>query len=165
MAYRTDFDLNIHNLEYIDEEEGEKMVPHVVEPSMGVDRAVLSLLLSVYTEDKKGGETRVYLKFKPNIAPVICAVSPLLKNKPELVEYANTKVYAPLKEKFGRVAWDDNGNIGKRYRRQDEIGTPFCIVVDFDTLTDNTVTVRDRDSGEQERVKVEDLKNYIKDRI
>ena len=165
LAYRTDFDLNIHNLEYIDEEEGEKMVPHVVEPSMGVDRAVLSLLLSVYTEDKKGGETRAYLKFKPNIAPVICAVSPLLKNKPELVEYANTKVYALLKEKFGRVAWDDNGNIGKRYRRQDEIGTPFCIVVDFDTLTDNTVTVRDRDSGEQERVKVEDLKNYIKDRI
>ena len=99
------------------------------------------------------------------MAPVICAVSPLLKNKPQLVEYANAKVFALLKEEFGRVAWDDNGNIGKRYRRQDEIGTPFCIVVDFDTLEDDTVTVRDRDSGAQERVKVTDLKKYIKERI
>ena len=141
------------------------MTPHVIEPTFGVDRAVLALLLSSYYEDEKNGEVREFLKFKPNIAPVICAVSPLLKNKPELVDYANIKVYTPLKEEFGRVAWDDNGNIGKRYRRQDEIGTPFCIVVDFDTLTDNTVTVRDRDTGEQERVKVEDLKKYIKDRI
>ena len=132
---------------------------------MGVDRAILALLLSAYATDEKNGEVREYLKLKPNIAPVICAVSPLLKNKPELVEYANTKVYMPLKALFGRVAWDDNGNIGKRYRRQDEIGTPFCIVVDFDTLADNTVTVRDRDSGEQERVKVLDLEKYIKERI
>lgn len=165
LAYRTDFDLNTHKLEYIDEEEGGKITPHVIEPSMGVDRAVLSLLVSVYAEDEKDGETRSYLKFKPSIAPVICAVSPLLKNKPELVEYANVKVYAPLKAEFGRVAWDDNGNIGKRYRRQDEIGTPFCIVVDFDTLTDDAVTVRDRDTGEQERIKVLDLKNYLKERI
>jgi glycyl-tRNA synthetase len=168
LAYRTDFDLKTHKLEYVDEEKGEKgekIVPHVIEPSMGVDRAVLSLLLSVYAEDEKGGEVRSYLKFKPSIAPVICAVSPLLKNKPELVEYANTKVYAPLKAEFGRVAWDDNGNIGKRYRRQDEIGTPFCIVVDFDTLTGDTVTVRDRDTGEQERVKVKNLKDYIKEKI
>jgi glycyl-tRNA synthetase len=165
LAYRTDFDLKNHKLDYIDEEKGEKMVPHVIEPSMGVDRSVLALLLSVYAEDEKDGEVRSYLKFKPNIAPVICAVSPLLKNKPELVEYANTKVYAPLKAEFGRVAWDDNGNIGKRYRRQDEIGTPFCIVVDFDTLTDDTVTVRDRDTGEQERVKVADVKDYIKGKI
>ncbi len=165
LAYRTDFDLTTHNLEYIDEEEGGKMTPHVIEPSMGVDRSVLALLFSVYAEDEKDGEVRSYLKFKPNIAPVICAVSPLLKNKPELVEYAEKKVYAPLKAEFGRVVWDDNGNIGKRYRRQDEIGTPFCIAVDFDTLTDNTVTVRDRDSGEQERIKVEDLKKYIKERI
>jgi glycyl-tRNA synthetase len=81
------------------------------------------------------------------------------------VEYADTKVYAPLKAEFGRVAWDDNGNIGKRYRRQDEIGTPFCIVVDFDTLTDDAVTVRDRDTGEQKRIKVADLKKYIKSKI
>ena len=165
LAYRTDFDLNTHKLDYIDEENGNKMVPHVIEPSMGVDRTVLTLLVSVYKEEEKDGEVRPYLKFKPNIAPVICAVSPLLKNKPELVEYANLKVYAPLKAEFGRVAWDDNGNIGKRYRRQDEIGTPFCIVVDFDTLTDDTVTVRDRDTGEQERIKVADLKNYIKEKI
>jgi glycyl-tRNA synthetase len=165
LAYRTDFDLKNHKLEYIDEENSEKMVPHVIEPTFGVDRAVLALLLSSYMEDEKDGEVRSYLKFKPNIAPVICAVSPLLKNKPELVEYANTKVYAPLKTEFGRVAWDDNGNIGKRYRRQDEIGTPFCIVVDFDTLTDDAVTVRDRDTGLQERVKVAELAKFIKNKI
>ena len=165
LAYRTDFDLKNHELDYVDEEAGGKTVPHVIEPTFGVDRAVLALLLSVYSEDEKDGEVRSYLKFKPNMAPVICAVSPLLKNKPELVEYANTKVFAPLKAEFGRVAWDDNGNIGKRYRRQDEIGTPFCIVVDFDTLEDDTVTVRDRDTGEQERVKVSELVKFIKDKI
>lgn len=172
LAYRTDFDLKNHKLEYIDEEAGDlsagkvgKMTPHVIEPSIGVDRILLALLVSVYTEDEKNGEIRSYLKFKPNIAPVICAVSPLLKNKIELVEYANDKVFAPLKVEFGRVIWDDNGNIGKRYRRQDEIGTPFCIVVDFDTLENNTVTVRYRDTGEQERVKVEDLKKYIQGKI
>ena len=165
LAYRTNFDLTNHGLDYIDEERGEKIIPHVIEPALGVDRAILALLLSAYTEDEKDGEVRSYLKLKPNIAPVICAVSPLLKNKPDLVEYANTKVFAPLKAEFGRVAWDDNGNIGKRYRRQDEIGTPFCIVVDFDTLEDDTVTVRDRDTGEQERVKVSDLESYIKERI
>lgn len=165
LAYRTDFDLKNHKLDYMDEDGGGKIVPHVIEPTFGVDRAVLALLLSAYTEDEKEGEVRGYLKFKPSIAPVICAVSPLLKNKPELVEYANTKVYAPLKAMLGRVAWDDNGNIGKRYRRQDEIGTPFCIVVDFDTLTDDTVTVRYRDTGIQERVKVENLEKYLKDKI
>lgn len=185
LAYRTDFDLKNHKLEYIDEvpmpdevpdasigtggipteSVGKKMIPHVIEPSIGVDRILLALLVSSYREDERGGEMRVYLKFKPNIAPVICAVSPLLKNKPELVEYANTKVFAPLKAEFGRVIWDDNGNIGKRYRRQDEIGTPFCIVVDFDTLTNDTVTVRDRDTGEQERIKITDLKKYIQERI
>jgi glycyl-tRNA synthetase len=165
LAYRGDFDLKNHKLEYIDEENSEKMVPHVIEPTFGVDRAFLALIISAYAEDQKDGEVRSYLKLKPSIAPVICAVSPLLKNKKELVEYAENKVYMSLKAEFGRVAWDDNGNIGKRYRRQDEIGTPFCIVVDFDTLTDDTVTVRDRDTGEQERVKVEELKNYIKSKI
>ena len=165
LAYRTDFDLRNHKLDYIDEEKVEKIVPHVIEPTFGIDRAVLALMLSAYSEDEKDGEVRSYLKFKPSIAPVICAVSPLLKNKPGLVEYANTKVFAPLKAEFGRVIWDDNGNIGKRYRRQDEIGTPFCIVVDFDTLTDDTVTIRDRDTGEQERVKVSELVNFIKNKI
>jgi len=165
LAYRTDFDLKNHKLDYLDEEESKKIIPHVIEPTFGVGRAVLSILLSAYCEDEKDGEVRPYLKFKPNIAPVICAVSPLLKNKPELVEYANTKVFAPLKAEFGRVIWDDNGNIGKRYRRQDEIGTPFCIVIDFDTLTDDTVTVRDRDTGEQERVKVGELVGFIKNKL
>ena len=175
LAYRTNFDLSNHKLDYIDEEKNEKIVPHVIEPTFGVDRAVLALLLSAYKEDPEGKQVsngagekdgpRVYLKFKPNMAPVICAVSPLLKNKPELVEYANTKVYAPLKAEFGRVAWDDNGNIGKRYRRQDEIGTPYCIVIDFDTLKDDTVTIRDRDTALQERIKVSDLVKYIEEKI
>ncbi|MEK7060024.1 MAG: glycine--tRNA ligase [Patescibacteria group bacterium] len=175
LAYRTDFDLKSHKLDYIDEpardeshsggEKNKKIIPHVIEPTFGIDRAVLAILLSAYHEDQKGGETRAYLKFKPSMAPVICAVSPLLKNKPELVEYANIKVFALLKAEFGRVIWDDNGNIGKRYRRQDEIGTPFCIVIDFDTLTDDTVTVRDRDTGEQERIKVESLIDYIKNKL
>lgn len=165
LAYRTDYDLGVHKLDYIDEERGERIVPHVIEPSCGVDRAFLALMLSAYNEEEKDGETRVFLKFKPNMAPILACVSPLLKNKPELVEYANTKVYAPLKEEFGRIAWDDNGNIGKRYRRQDEIGTPYCIVIDFDTLEDDSVTIRDRDTGTQERVKVSELVNFLKGKL
>jgi glycyl-tRNA synthetase len=141
LAYRGSFDLDNHKLEYIDEEMKEKIVPHVIEPSMGVDRMLLALLLSAYKEDEQNNETRSYLAFKPNVAPVICAVSPLLKNKPELIDQARI-VYGMLKAEFGRVMWDDNGNIGKRYRRQDEIGTPWCIVIDFDTLTDDCVTIR-----------------------
>jgi len=164
LAYRTDFDLKNHNLSYQDEETNTKIIPHVIEPSLGVDRTVIALLLSAYKEDKSGEEVRPYLAFNPTIAPVVCAVSPLLKNKPELREYAHL-VYRMLKDEFGRVMWDDNGNIGKRYRRQDEIGTPWCIVVDFDTLTDNQVTIRDRDTGKQERVKKEDIIDYIKDKM
>jgi glycyl-tRNA synthetase len=165
LAYRTDFDLKNHKLEYIDEENKEKITPHVIEPTFGVDRAFLAVLLSAYNEDEKDGEVRSYLKFKPATAPVICAVSPLLKNKKELVDYAREKVFALLKAEFGRVVWDDNGNIGKRYRRQDEIGTPFCIVIDFDTIDTHSVTVRDRDTGDQVRVKVEDLIKHIKEKI
>lgn len=169
LAYRTDFDLKNHKLEYLDEESQEKITPHVIEPSLGVDRTFLALLISAYAEEKKDDETRVYLKFKPSIAPVIACVSPLLKNKPELVEKARG-VFVNLKEKFGRVMWDDNGNIGKRYRRQDEIGTPWCIVVDFDTLGENpdlldTVTIRNRDTGNQERIKISDITNFIEERL
>lgn len=164
LAYRTDFDLKSHNLIYQDEETQSKIIPHVIEPSFGVDRTFLALLLSAYTEDSSGEEMRPYLAFNPSVAPVICAVSPLLKNKPELRDYAHI-LYRTLKDEFGRVMWDDNGNIGKRYRRQDEIGTPWCIVVDFDTLTDDTVTVRDRDTGLQERIKKEDVIEYIKDKM
>ncbi|MEK7569292.1 MAG: glycine--tRNA ligase [Patescibacteria group bacterium] len=164
LAYRTDFDLKNHRLEYLDEETKEKIVPHVIEPSLGVDRVVLALLLSAYSEDVKNKEVRVYLKLKPQIAPVIACVSPLLKNKPELVKYAE-KIFSELKREYGRVEFDDNGNIGKRYRRQDEIGTPYCVTVDFDTLTDGTVTVRDRDSGKQKRIKVSGLIQYLGEKI
>lgn len=164
LAYRTDFDLNNHKLIYQDEDTNSKIVPHVVEPTFGVERTILSVMLSSYMEDTEGEEVRPYLAFKPSVAPVICAVSPLLKNKVELKDYAHL-VYRALKDEFGRVMWDDNGNIGKRYRRQDEIGTPWCIVVDFDTLEDNCVTIRDRDTGKQERVNKDDIIDYIKERL
>jgi len=160
LAYRTDFDLKNHNLDYLDEEAGVRSVPHVVEPSLGVDRTVLAVLLSAYTEDELGGEKRVYLKLNKNIAPIRAAVFPLLKNKPELVSKARA-VYKMLKKDIANIEFDDNGNIGKRYRRQDEIGTPYCITIDFDTLEDDTVTLRDRDTGEQKRIKVADLKEAV----
>jgi len=164
LAYRTDFDLKKHNLSYQDEETNNRIVPHVIEPSFGVERTFLALMLSSYKEDISGEEVRPYLAFKPSVSPVICAVSPLLKNKVELRDYAHL-IYRSLKDEFGRVMWDDNGNIGKRYRRQDEIGTPWCIVIDFDTLTDNSVTIRDRDTGKQERIKKENIVEYIKERM
>jgi glycyl-tRNA synthetase len=167
---RTDYDLSQHmkfsgvDLNYNDPITGEKYIPWILETSMGMGRLFLSVMLDAYAEDELGGETRVFLKLSPKLAPVKVMVSPLLRNKPELVAKAR-EVYTALKKEVLQVAWDDNGNIGKRYRRQDEIGTPFCIVVDFDTLTDDTVTVRDRDTGKQERIKVAELKNYIKEKI
>ena len=163
IAYRTDFDLmNIQrvsgkSMEYTIKGTNEKFVPHVIEPSFGVERALMAVLSSAYREDEQNGSKRVYLALPEHLAPVKFAVSPLLKNKPELVEKAR-EIYASLSKKNpGRVMWDDNGNIGKRYRRQDEIGTPHCVVVDFQTLEDDTVTVRERDTTEQRRVKVSDL--------
>ena len=131
-------------------------MPHVIEPSFGVERAIMAVLSTAYTEDEINGEKRTYLKLPENLAPVKYAVSPLLKNKEELAKKAR-EVYDQLKKKYGAVMWDDNGNIGKRYRRQDEIGTPNCVVIDFDTLEDGTVTVRDRDTTEQKRVKISEL--------
>lgn len=162
LAYRTDFDLdNIQkasgrSMEYTIKGTNDKFVPHVIEPSFGVERAVMAVLSSAYTEDEVEGEKRVYLKLPANIAPVKVAVSPLLKNKPELVKKAK-EVYSMLKSELGNVMWDDNGNIGKRYRRQDEIGTPYCITIDFDTLENDTVTLRNRDTTKQERIKIADL--------
>jgi glycyl-tRNA synthetase len=174
LAYRTDFDLSAHqaasgqSLTYKDEGK-EPFTPHVIEPTFGVDRTVLAVLASAYTEDELGGEKRVYLKLKPNMAPIKAAVFPLLKNKPELVAKAK-EIYDALKKDIPFIAWDDNGNVGKRYRRQDEVGTPWCITVDFDTLGEtpemkDTVTVRDRDTGAQERVAVGELSNLLRARM
>ena len=163
IAYRTDFDLmNIQrvsgkSMEYTIKGTNEKFVPHVIEPSFGVERALMAVLSSAYREDEQNGSKRVYLALPEHLAPVKFAVSPLLKNKPELVEKAR-EIYANLSNNNpGRVMWDDNGNIGKRYRRQDEIGTPHCVVIDFQTLEDDTVTVRERDTTEQRRVNIKDL--------
>jgi len=162
LAYRTDFDLmNIQNnagkgMDYTIKGTNTKFVPHVIEPSFGVERALMAVLSSAYTEDEVNGEKRVFLKLPEHLAPVKYAVSPLLKNKPELVTKAR-EVYDILKKKHGAVMWDDNGNIGKRYRRQDEIGTPYCVVIDFESLEDNMVTIRDRDTTEQKRVNISDL--------
>ena len=163
LAYRTDFDLcNIQkasgkSMEYRTKDGSDVFVPHVIEPSFGVERAIMAVLTSAYTEDEINGEKRMYLKLPYDLAPIKYCVSPLLKNKPELVAKAR-EVYAMLKKKHGAVMWDDNGNIGKRYRRQDEIGTPYCVVIDFDTIEkDGTVTLRDRDTTEQKRVSIEEL--------
>ncbi len=163
LAYRTDFDLkNIHDnsgksMEYTVKGTNTKFIPHVIEPSFGVERAVMAVLSAAYTEDEVNGEKRVVMKFPEHLAPIKYAVSPLLKNKPDLVAKAR-EVYQILKKKHGAVMWDDNGNIGKRYRRQDEIGTPYCVVIDFDTIEgDGTVTIRDRDTTEQRRVSISEL--------
>jgi glycyl-tRNA synthetase len=171
-AYRTDHDLKSHEeasgtkLRYTPAE-GTSFIPHVIEPSFGVGRAFTAVLCEAYQEDEMNGEVRTYLKLPAHLAPYRVAVSPLLKNKPELVAKAR-EVFSMLKKEFGNVVWDDNGNVGKRYRRQDEIGTPYCVVIDFDTLGEetpehkDTVTVRHRDTGEQERVHISELASYLK---
>lgn len=162
LAYRTDYDLSRHmkesgvDLRYTDPVSGEKFVPHVVEPTFGLGRTILAVLVSAYKEDELGGETRIYLKLPSKIAPVKIAVFPLVKNKPDLVNKAK-EIYKNLRKEFVYVEFDDNGNIGKRYRRQDEIGTPWCVTIDYQTLEDDTVTVRDRDTGDQKRHSIKEL--------
>jgi glycyl-tRNA synthetase len=159
---RTDYDLSQHSkfsgtdLTYRDPVTGDKYIPWVLETSVGLGRMFLAFLSDAYHVEEVNDETRVVLKLKPELAPYRVAVSPLLRNKPELVEKAR-EVYQMLKKEFGNVVWDDNGNIGKRYRRQDEIGTPYCVTIDFDTLEDGTVTVRDRDTTEQQRTDIKNL--------
>jgi glycyl-tRNA synthetase len=172
---RTDYDLTHHmkfsgvDLQYTDPETGEKYIPWILETSMGMGRLFLAVLIDAYREDEMGGEVRTYLALAPKIAPVKAMVSPLLKNKPELVEKAR-EVRKELQKVHPAIAWDDNGNIGKRYRRQDEIGTPFCVTIDFDTLGEkpelkDTVTLRHRDSGEQERLTVGEVADRIRTAI
>ena len=161
LAYRTDFDLKNHfeKPPYRDPETKEEFYPHVVEPTFGVDRSVLAVLCSAYKEE----EDRVVLKLKPNVAPYKAAVFPLLKNKPELVSKAK-EIYTDLKKEFN-IDFDDRGNIGKRYYSQDEIGTPYCITVDFESLENDDVTIRDRDTMKQERIKIEELSSYLKNKL
>jgi glycyl-tRNA synthetase len=170
LAYRTDFDLSNHtkhsgtDLSYLDPHTNERFIPHVIEPTFGLDRHVLAVLAAAYNVEEVNGEQRTVLKLKPELAPVKIAVSPLLRNKPELVKVAR-EVYRTLKAEYGAVMYDDNGNIGKRYRRQDEIGTPLCVVVDFDSLTDKAVTIRNRDTLKQVRVKIDGLKTSIEEQL
>jgi glycyl-tRNA synthetase len=164
IANRGDYDLSVHqkasgrDLSYFDEESKEKFIPYVIEPSVGVGRAMLAFLLDSYREDEK----RVYLKLHPKLAPYKVAVFPLLANKKELVDKARS-MYQDLRKNM-MVAWDDRGNIGKRYFAQDEIGTPFCITVDFQTLEDDTVTVRNRDTGKQDRISISGFPAYYNDK-
>ncbi len=161
LAYRTDFDLRNHYKEapYRDPKTSEEFWPHVIEPTWGVDRSVLAVLIEHYKED---GD-RVLLKLPPKLAPYKAAVFPLLANKPELVKLAR-KIYDDLRTQF-MTAWDDRGNIGKRYYSQDELGTPFCVTVDFDSLEDKKVTVRDRDTMKQERIAIKELENYLNKKL
>lgn len=165
IANRTDYDLKQHqkysgrDLTYFDETLNKAYIPYVIEPSAGADRATLAFLINAYCEDGK----RVVLKLHPQLSPIKVAVFPLVNNKEEIVNTAK-KVYQMLKTKF-MSAWDDRGNIGKRYFAQDEIGTPWCVTVDYDTLKDNTVTVRDRDTTRQERVEVDYLVDYFEKKL
>ena len=167
IADRTDYDLTQHqtvsgeDMSYFDDEAKEKYIPYVIEPSLGADRVTLAFLCSAYDEEElEGGDVRTVLHFHPALAPVKIGILPLSKKLNEGAE----KVYTEL-SKYYNCEFDDRGNIGKRYRRQDEIGTPFCITYDFDSEEDGAVTVRDRDTMQQERIKIADLKAYFEDKF
>ncbi|KYO67789.1 glycine--tRNA ligase [Thermovenabulum gondwanense] len=168
VANRTDFDLSRHMeysgkaLTYFDQEEQKHIIPYVIEPSLGVDRAMLAILCDAYREEEVEGETRVVLGLSPVMAPVKCAVLPLFKKEP--LEELARKIYHDLKKVF-TAEYDNAGSIGKRYRRQDEIGTPYCITVDYESLNDNKVTVRDRDTMLQDRIEISKVKEYLEERL
>lgn len=182
IANRTDYDLRVHSkkpedaegkrlnpdstddLSYFDEATKQRFYPYVIEPAVGVNRTLLAVLMDAYTEKTNDkNETRVILKLKPELAPIKVAVLPLAKNKPEIVALAKDLKRQLLPAM--RTVYDDTGGIGKLYARQDEIGTPFCVTVDHESLEDNAVTVRDRDTWEQERIKISELKNYLRERL
>lgn len=166
---RGDYDLSQHSkfsgieLNYLDPETKEKYIPHIIESSVGVGRLALMFLTEAYEEEKVNGDERLVLKLNKKLSPIKIAIFPLLRNKPELVEKAK-KIYDNLKLHW-MSEFDDNGNIGKRYRRQDEIGTPYCVTVDFDTLEDGSVTIRDRDTMQQTRVRIEGLEEYFREKL
>jgi len=163
IANRSDYDLKAHNLSYKDEETGEEFVPYVIEPSVGIERSAFAFLLNSYEEEGEGSKKRIILKLHPRLAPYKVAIFPLVANKPKLVKKAR-EIYDSLKGEFP-VYWDDRGNIGKRYFAQDEIGTPWCVTVDYQTLEDSTVTVRDRDTTKQKRVNISELSGYFSSNI
>jgi glycyl-tRNA synthetase len=169
IANRTNYDLMRHShfsgeeLVFYDEKEKKKIIPYVIEPSLGVERLLFAILWEFYDEDEVDGEKRKIFRFPPFLAPIEVAVFPLLGNRKNLVEKAK-EIYQFVKEDF-ITFYDDNGSIGRRYRRQDEIGTPFCLTIDFQTLEDNTITIRDRDTTKQERLRIEEIKNYLKEKI
>lgn len=162
LAYRTDFDLNNiqratgKNMEYRPKDGSKPFIPHVIEPSFGVERAVIAVLASAYKEDEVEGEKRVYLSLPEHLAPIRYAVCPLARNKPELVKKAR-EIYDDLKKKHSNILWIDSGNIGKNYRKMDEIGVPEVVTVDFETLENDTVTIRNRDTTKQKRVLIDSL--------
>jgi len=166
---RGDWDLSQHSkfsgvdLSYFDEKTKEKFIPHIMETSVGLNRLFFMFIDKAYTKEEVEGEPRIVLKLDKRLAPIKVAIFPLMRNKPELVGKAK-EIHDDLKMKF-ICEFDDNGNVGKRYRRQDEIGTPYCVTVDFDTLKDESVTVRDRDTMKQERIKISELQNYFKDKF
>lgn len=167
IAMRGDYDLSAHAKSSGEKLEVENVVPHVVEPSLGLDRAFLAFLMDAYEEDELGKDKRVVLKIHPKLAPVKIAVFPLMANKENLISKAK-EVYNKLWTMdygLSAIQWDDVGNVGKRYRRQDEIGTPWCITIDYQTLEDSTVTIRDRDTGEQIRHPVEGLEKYFAEKL
>jgi glycyl-tRNA synthetase len=162
LAYRTDFDLNNiqratgKNMEYRPKDGSKPFIPHVIEPSFGVERAVIAVLASAYKEDEVEGEKRVYLNLPEHLAPIRYAVCPLARNKSELVKKAR-EIYDDLKKKHNNILWIDSGNIGKNYRKMDEIGVPEVVTVDFETLENDTVTIRNRDTTKQKRVLIDSL--------
>jgi glycyl-tRNA synthetase len=166
---RGNYDLTQHSkfsgkdLSYLDPTTNERFIPHIVETSAGVGRTFLAVLSEAYKEEAIGEDSRIVLALSPKLAPIKIAIFPLLKNKPELVEKARS-VFDELKKDW-RCEFDDNGNIGKRYRRQDEIGTPYCLTIDFDTLENEEVTVRDRDTMEQQRIKISELKKFFSEKF
>ncbi len=166
IANRSDYDLKAHGLKYKDGETGKELIPFVVEPSVGIERAAFAFLLDAYHEEGGAGEKRVVLKLSPGLSPYKVAVFPLVANKPELVKKAR-EVYSLLTTNYSLlpIAWDARGNVGKRYYAQDEIGTPWCVTIDYQTLEDQTVTVRDRDTTKQERIKATDLPKLFLDKL
>jgi len=168
LAHRGDFDLTQHTefgnekLEYFDQETGERFIPHILEPTFGVERSLLVALVAAYTEETVGEETRVVMKFPKKLAPIKVAFLPL--SKKEELAGPTKELFNQIKDKF-ICHYDETQSIGKRYRRQDEIGTPYCVTFDFDSLEDKAVTVRDRDTMEQERIKVEELENYLSEKL